>query len=97
MSVDADEPMPATWKEMAAKWLFSQGVSTVLLVGILFYAAYVAQTVIPWHMQMMQSGYDRNATELKAATAPLANSVDKLADRIDRVVDEIRRERGSGS
>lgn len=95
MSVDTDEPLPATWKEMTAKWLFSQGTSTVLLVAMLVSMGYIAQSVIPWHMQMMQQGYDRNAAELKAATAPLANSVDKLADRIDRVVDEIRRERNA--
>ena len=76
---------------MAARWLFSQGTSTVLLVGILAYTVYVAQTVIPWHMQMMQTGYDRNAADLKAATVPLAGSVDKLADRMDRVIEEIRR------
>lgn len=82
-------------KELAAKWLFSQGTSTVLLFCILLGLGYSVVYVIPQHMQLIQAGYDRNARDLKEATTPIANSVDKLAERVDRLIDrEYRREPG---
>lgn len=87
MSVDTDEPTGKSLKEMAAKWVFSQGVSTVLLFVLIIGVWYG----IPAHIEMVQKGYDKNAVQLKEATAPVAASVDRLAERMDRVIDELRR------
>lgn len=52
-----------TWKDIAARWLFGQDVSTVLLVIILaslWYMGYYAMnTAIPAHLQSIQAGYER--------------------------------------
>ncbi len=52
-----------TWKELAARWLFGQDVSTVLLVGILlslwFFGWYAMTKAIPDHIQSIQMGYEK--------------------------------------
>ena len=54
-------PTEGGWRAKAAEWLFSQGVSTVLLALILLgiYRAvnYAMDTAVPAHLQKIQQGY----------------------------------------
>ena len=51
------------WKELVARWLFSQGTSTVLLfcilAAILYSGYYAINEGIPKHLEQIQKGYER--------------------------------------
>lgn len=62
-------------------WLYSQGVSTVLLVLILIaiYRAfyYVLKTAIPDHLKTIQDGYERIQTSHERQVVTLADTFRK--------------------
>lgn len=53
----SESPPQKTWKQLAADWLFAQGVSTVLLVVLVATLIYVIKVVVPEHIAMIQEGY----------------------------------------
>lgn len=65
------------WKSRAAEWLFSQGVSTVLLFAIFAIAVYAVRTLVPMHLNQIQEGYERVGDDLKS----VADKFDKDQDR----------------
>lgn len=65
------------WKSRAADWLFSQGVSTVLLFAILAVAVYSVRDLVPRHLMQIQEGYQRVGEDLK----DVAEKFDKDQDR----------------
>lgn len=50
---------PSSLQELAARWLFHQGVSTVLLFAILAGLIWTVKYVVPQHLAEIQAGYDR--------------------------------------
>lgn len=69
--------MTSDAKEKLIEWLFSQGVSTVLLCGILVFLAYGVIVLVPTHIAQIEEGYGRNAEIM-------SKSLDKIADSHDR-------------
>ena len=57
-------------------WLGHQGISTLLLIGIL----YGTWTALPKAIEQIQLGYDKNATQLEKAFETHAKSIDKVLD-----------------
>lgn len=64
-------------KEKLIEWIFQQGVSTVLLCGILVFIAYAVLKVAPVHIDQIEKGYQRNAEILN-------KSIDKMMESHDR-------------
>ena len=64
-------------KEKLFDWLFSQGVSTVLLCGILAFIAYGVVFLIPAHNDQIEQGYGRNALIVSKALEAMALSHDR--------------------
>lgn len=65
------------WKTLAAKWLVSQGVPTVLLCAILAFLGYVFVYLVPEHLSAIQGGYERNAASLEKSVDKLVSSHEK--------------------
>lgn len=59
------------------EWVFQQGVSTVLLCGILVFIAYAVLKVAPIHIDQIEQGYQRNAEILNKSLERLADSHDR--------------------
>lgn len=53
------------WKDTALDWLLSQGVSTVLLVVILFFLGYVIIVLGPQHLTTIQEGFKDQQNDFK--------------------------------
>lgn len=53
----------ASWRTKAVEWIFSQGVSTILLLMILVggyqVATYAFGVAVPAHLKQIQEGYER--------------------------------------
>lgn len=53
----------ANWRTKAVEWIFSQGVSTILLLMILIggyqVATYAFGVAVPAHLKQIQEGYER--------------------------------------
>ena len=64
-------------KDRILEWVFQQGVSTVLLCGILVFIAYAVLKVAPIHIQQIEDGYQRNAEILNRSLERLADSHDR--------------------
>jgi hypothetical protein len=64
-------------KDRILEWVFQQGVSTVLLCGILVFIAYAVLQVAPIHIQQIEDGYQRNAEILNKSLERLADSHDR--------------------
>ena len=64
-------------KDRILEWVFQQGVSTVLLCGILVFIAYAVLKVAPIHIQQIEDGYQRNAEILNKSLERLADSHDR--------------------
>lgn len=64
-------------KEKLIDWLFSQGVSTVLLFAILAFLAHGVVVLVPTHIKQIEEGYGRNAEMM-------SRSLDKISDSHDR-------------
>lgn len=69
---------PSTWKDRLAEWLFSQGVSTVLLVAILAAIAYgghhAMTTAIPKHLEQIQRGYKEVSEDHRQTVKEIVDS-----------------------
>lgn len=81
-----------SWKDIAARWIFGQDVSTVLLVGILvslwYFGWYAMTQAIPAHLQSIQAGYERIEANHDASLKQMR--VDN-AELIKYIVDGIKR------
>jgi hypothetical protein len=64
-------------KDKLLDWIFAQGVSTVLLCGILTYLAYAIQFLVPAHFEAIEKGYGRNAEITARALESIASSHDR--------------------
>jgi hypothetical protein len=64
-------------KEKVLEWVFQQGVSTVLLCGILIFIAYAVLKVAPVHIDQIEQGYQRNAETLNKSIEKMMDSHDK--------------------
>lgn len=88
-------------RDKVIEYMLNQGPSTVLLFCILFGGGYAIVNLVPQHLQQIQSGYDRNSSDLKeiardlrdtskeygAAVNKLAERVDDLTKRVDRLME----------
>lgn len=63
---------PSIWT-----WLYSQGVSTVLLVLILWAIYRIITTVLPKHVETVQEGYERMGTSHKEVVVHLTETFRK--------------------
>lgn len=85
-------------KEKALEWLFQQGASTVLLVGILgsllYGLHYAMTTAIPKHLEQIQTGYDRiaeqHSKEVQATNASHEKMIQRLTESWEREVRALR-------
>lgn len=76
-----------SWRQVALKWVFQQGVPTVLLCAItamIGYGLMQVPSLVFTVIEKIDNGYQKNAATLKEATENQAETVDKLLDRIDR-------------
>lgn len=72
-------------KTLAARWLFSQGVSTLLLfailVGMYKMADYAVNTALPEHLKQIQSGYEKieagHAKEVEALRSTFEKDIER--------------------
>lgn len=84
-----------SWKEIAARWLFGQDVTTVLLVGILvslWYFGWYAMTVaVPAHLGSIQTGYERIDAKHEAAYKTQREDHAELVKYIIDGLKEVRR------
>jgi hypothetical protein len=64
-------------KERLIEWLLQQGVSTILLCCILAFMGYGIIYMVPAHLEMIQSGFQKNAQELSRSIEMLAASHDR--------------------
>lgn len=91
------------WKSMALSWIFSQGVSTVMLVAIfavLCYGGNYAMTVaIPAHLTQIQAGYDKAAVQnkeaLKDQQAMFERALKQVTDACEREMQLLERRTSS--
>lgn len=110
MPGDSDKPMKElAWKELAARWLLAQGVSTVLLFMICGFIGYSVVYMIPLHLTTIQEGYEKieesNETQLSRIMdshdrqlQSITNSFRDTLDRIDsRVIRELERIRAENA
>lgn len=75
-------------------WLYTQGVSTVLLVllvGVLvWFARYAVMKAVPQHLESIQQGYkaihDDCASERKETREMFERVTDKIVERFDQTV-----------
>lgn len=73
----SDAEFRGDWKTLAAKWLVSQSVPTVLLCAILAFLGYVFVYLVPEHLSAIQDGYERNAASLEKSVDKLVSSHEK--------------------
>lgn len=75
-------------KTLAARWLFSQGVSTLLLfailVGMYKMADYAMNTAIPEHLKQIQAGYEKIEAGHAKEVESLRSTFDKERERAER-------------
>jgi hypothetical protein len=64
-------------KEKVLEWVFQQGVSTVLLCGILAFMGYAVVFIVPTHIDQIEKGYQRNAEITAKAIEAIASSHDR--------------------
>jgi hypothetical protein len=64
-------------KERILEWVFQQGVSTVLLCGILAFMGYAVIFIVPSHIDQIEKGYQRNAEITAKAIEAIAASHDR--------------------
>ena len=69
--------MSVETKEAIIDWLKQQGVSTVLLCGILAFLGYAVIFLVPVHLTMIKDGY-KEVSERNAAT------IEKIVDSHDK-------------
>ena len=77
-------------KTLAARWLFSQGVSTLLLfailVGMYKMTDYAINIAVPEHLKQIQLGYEKiesgHAKEVEALRATFEKEIER--ERTDR-------------
>jgi hypothetical protein len=75
---------PPSARDLIVTWLFNQGASTVILIGIL-YAVYVKSDTV---ISKIDTGYSRNLAEMREITRVQAETVDKIISqwREDRAI-----------
>lgn len=94
MNAPIDDMPPGTpWKERAAAWVFNQGASTVLLVGILCFLGYGALKAVPELMEK-QNAESRVMREdfrgaLKEQRQDFAKALDDMSDRFTKAIDKL--------
>ena len=90
MTGDPDEMNPKLpLKELLIRWILSQGVSTILLMAILFgvYRGmdYAMDVAIPEHLRQIQSGYEKiennHTKEVEALRKTFETSLERLERR----------------
>ena len=64
-------------KDRILEWMFQQGVSTVLLCGILAFMGYAVVFIVPSHIDQIERGYQRNAEITAKAIEAIAASHDR--------------------
>lgn len=100
MNAPADDLPPGTpWKDRAAAWVFNQGASTVLLVGILCFLGYGALKAVPQLMEKQNAESAAMRADFKAALTEqrqdfskalgdmserFTRAIDKLADKVEK-------------
>ena len=89
-AIHCDPPIP-TPRQRALDWLFNQGVSTVLLFSILMLGVYVVRDILPRHLEMIQSGYERMQEQhdngLRQALDSFAEQQELNRDLIRQLID----------
>ena len=74
-------------RELIARWLFSQGASTVLLTAIMAALAYGGNywmtVAMPSQVLVIQAGYDRSEAEHTRQWEKLAAMCEKTLDRLE--------------
>jgi hypothetical protein len=75
------------------RWLFGQEANTILLFLILgsiaWFAKYCVDTAVPAHLRMIQTGYERVASQHAAEVRDLRESFERTAERQERLMREI--------
>lgn len=61
------DPMSDDTKNKILNWLLQQGVSTVLLCAILGFMGYGIIWIVPSHLELIQRGYEKNASQFTDA------------------------------
>lgn len=79
----SDNEKPGKWKKLET-WLFDQGVSTVLLFGVLAAVSYVIVFLGPQIVGQIQHGYERIEASQDKQTERIAKSFDADQERDDR-------------
>ena len=70
----------ASMKTIAFRWLEYQGVSTVILLLLLF----GVYRIVPTALEQIQSGYDRNAASLNADCQSMEKLVIRMLDHMEQ-------------
>ena len=94
-----DLPPGTPWKERAAAWVFNQGASTVLLVGILCFLGYGALRAVPQLMEKQNEELRATRADFRAAlteqrqdfTKALDDSNERFTKAIDRLTDKVEK------
>lgn len=94
-NVGSNTKDPKSWKEQAATWVFQQGVSTVLLVAILCYGAYISQYVVdvavPKHLDAITTGFKMQAEAHEKAVDKMTNEWVKERELTRELLREMQR------
>jgi len=76
------QPTDKSWRDLAFRWMLSQGPSTVLLTIIIIGGGYLAQVMIPAHLDTIQRGYEKLSERNDMAIERLATSHERAIDRV---------------
>lgn len=75
------------------RWLFGQEANTILLFLILgaiaWFAKYCVDVAVPAHLRMIQSGYEKVASQHSAEVRDLRETFERTAERHERLMREI--------
>jgi len=84
-------------KKQILLWLKDQGISTILLIAILVFIGYGVVVLVPYHISMIQEGYEKNAATLSRSLDKMADSHDKDREMFMRMLNDRPVRFGSGS
>ena len=74
-------------KNKIVNWLLQQGVSTVLLCAILSFMAYGIVFLVPTHLELIQKGYEKNASQFTNSLDAVVQSHDRDREMFLRMID----------
>lgn len=88
MNGEIDDLDKLPLKTLAARWAFSQGVSTLLLLAILAgmykFADYAINFAIPKHLEQIQAGYEKIEAGHAKEVEQLRSTFEKQIERAER-------------